>query len=119
MNYRVTGEFDPPFRFFTYIEEPSNYKLEVTLRIKATIPKEYSGNNVVVKFAVPKQISNVYTELPKGAVNQTAEFETGTNMVKWTIKKFNGTLEHSLKAKISLQTNVNTMNARKEIGPIV
>jgi len=65
MNYRVTGEFDPPFRFFTYIEEPSNYKLEVTLRIKATIPKEYSGNNVVVKFAVPKQISNVHTELPK------------------------------------------------------
>jgi len=119
MNYRVTSEFDPPFRFFTYIEEPSNYKLEVTLRIKATMPKEYSGNNVVVKFPVPKNISNVYCELPKGAVNQTAEYESATNMVKWSIRKFSGTLEHSLKAKISLQSNVNTMNARKEIGPIV
>ena len=57
--------------------------------------------------------------IKKGVLGQQAEYESSTNMVKWTIKKFSGTLEHSLKAKISLQTNVNTMNARKEIGPIV
>ena len=65
MNYRVNGDFDPPFRFFSYIEEPSNYRLEFTLRIKATFPKEYGGNNVTIKFNVPRNISNVYTELPK------------------------------------------------------
>ena len=65
MNYRVTGDFDPPFRIFTYIEEPSNYRLDFVLRIKGTFSKEYSGNNVVVKFNVPRTASNVHTELPK------------------------------------------------------
>jgi AP-4 complex subunit mu-1 len=65
MNYRVTGEFDPPFRFFAFIQEISNYKLELDLRIKATFPKEYLGHNVIIKFAVPKQTSTVHTELPK------------------------------------------------------
>lgn len=69
MNYRVTGEFEAPFRFFAYIDEISNYKLELNLRLKATFPKEYAGNNVTIKFAVPRQNSNVYTELPKVLIN--------------------------------------------------
>jgi len=37
----------------------------------------------------------------------------------WNIKKFRGGSEHSLLAKISLQSGVNTLLARKEIGPII
>jgi len=65
MNYRITGNFEAPFRLFAYIDEPSNYKLELVLRIKAIFPKENGGNNVTVKFAVPRQISTVYPELAK------------------------------------------------------
>ena len=65
MNYRVTGDFDCPFRFFPYIEEASSYRLDFVLRIKASFGKEYSGNNVIIKFNVPKSASNVHTELPK------------------------------------------------------
>lgn len=39
-------------------------------------------------------------------------------MIEWTIKKFQGGTEQTLKTKISLQTNANTYAARKEIGPI-
>ena len=59
------GEFEAPFRLFAYIDEPSNYKLELNLRIKALFPKEYGSNNVTVKFVVPRQNSNVYPELLK------------------------------------------------------
>lgn len=40
MNYRVTSEFQSPFRIFPVIEEVSAYKLELTLRVKACFPKE-------------------------------------------------------------------------------
>jgi len=118
MNYRVTGDFDPPFRIFTYIEEPSNYRLDFVLRIKGTFGKNYTGNNVTVKFNVPRNVSNVHCELPKGTVGQEAEYSSSTNSVKWVIKKFVGGMEHSLKTKISLQTNTTTQSCRKEIGPV-
>lgn len=118
MNYRVTGEFDAPFRFFPYIEEASNYRLDFILRIKATFGKEYSGNNVTIKFNVPRNVSNVHTELPKGVQGQDAEYQSSGNSVKWVIKKFQGGTEHSLKTRISLQTSANSSNARKEIGPV-
>lgn len=40
MNYRVTSDFSAPFRVFPFIEEVSNYKLELNLKIKACFPKE-------------------------------------------------------------------------------
>jgi AP-4 complex subunit mu-1 len=40
MNYRVTSDFTAPFRVFPFIEEVSNYKLELNLKIKACFPKE-------------------------------------------------------------------------------
>jgi len=51
-------------------------------------------------------------------VGQEAEYSAPTNSVKWVIKKFVGGMEHSLKTKISLQTNANTQSCRKEIGPV-
>jgi AP-4 complex subunit mu-1 len=128
MNYRVTGDFQPPFRLFPYIEEPSNYKLEMNLRIKSVYPKEYIGSAVEIKFPVPKAASSVHTELPKvylsynlirkGTQGQEAEFKQSENMVVWVIKKFPGNTELSLKTKVTLQTGQNTMSARKELGPI-
>jgi len=118
MNYRVTGDFDPPFRFFPYVEEASNYRLDFVLRIKGVFGKNYTGNNVVIKFNVPRLVSNVHTELPKGVQGQEVEYQSSTNTVKWVIKKFPGGLEHSLKTKISLQTSANANAARKELGPV-
>lgn len=65
MNYRVTSDFQAPFRIFPFIDEVSNYKLEMTLKIKACYPKESCASYAVLKFAVPKLTSNVYNELSK------------------------------------------------------
>lgn len=65
MNYRVTGEMQPPFRVFPFIEETSAYKLEMNLKIKAMYPKTTNATFVTLKFAVPKQVSSVHNELKK------------------------------------------------------
>ena len=50
--------------------------------------------------------------------NQKIDYNSNTKIIEWTIKKFQGGTEQTLKTKISLQTNANTYAARKEIGPI-
>lgn len=65
MNYRVTSDFQAPFRVFPFIDEVSNYKLEMTLKIRACFPKETCASYVIIKFPVPKLTSNVHNELTK------------------------------------------------------
>jgi len=118
MNYRVTSDFQAPFRIFPFIDEISNYKLELVLKIRACFPKETYASHAIFKFPVPKLTSNVHNELTKGNVGQKADYNASTKMVEWTIKKFQGGVEHTLKTRITLQTTANTYSARKEIGPI-
>jgi len=65
MNYRVSSDFQAPFRIFPFIDEVSNYKLEMTLKVRACYPKEIYANHAVIKFPVPKLTSNVYLEVDK------------------------------------------------------
>ncbi|EGR30590.1 hypothetical protein IMG5_128570 [Ichthyophthirius multifiliis] len=120
MNYRITSEFQPPFKIYPIIEEVSNYRLELHLRIKACFPKEVTATYVNLSFPMPKQASNITNELGKNQVNQNIDIENknGTKIVKWNIKKFKGDTEQSLISKITLQSNANAYMARKEIGPV-
>ncbi|KRW98870.1 Mu homology domain [Pseudocohnilembus persalinus] len=122
MNYRVTSDFQAPFRVFPFIEEVSNYKLELTLKIKACFPKEVTASYLNVSFPLPSQTANVHNELAKNVQNQKVDVKknekTGAQQVEWELKKFMGSTEHVLKTKISLQSNANTYTSRKEIGPI-
>lgn len=68
MNYRVTTDFNAPFRVHAYFEESSPYKLELVVKVplslsklKATYAKEITATFVDVKFAIPKNASSVGT----------------------------------------------------------
>jgi AP-4 complex subunit mu-1 len=63
MNYRITSEFRAPFRIFPALEEQSQYKLELVLRVRADIPEKAHGANVVVRFPVPKTATTVIPEI--------------------------------------------------------
>eukprot|EP00826_Nyctotherus_ovalis_P058381 TRINITY_DN8017_c0_g7_i2.p1 TRINITY_DN8017_c0_g7~~TRINITY_DN8017_c0_g7_i2.p1 ORF type:complete len:134 (+),score=37.67 TRINITY_DN8017_c0_g7_i2:482-883(+) len=65
MNYRINGEFSPPFRIYPIVEEASNYKLQLRIRIKASFPQEQHAYQTLVKFAVPRQTGGVSLELGK------------------------------------------------------
>eukprot|EP01016_Furgasonia_blochmanni_P041689 TRINITY_DN5449_c0_g1_i3.p1 TRINITY_DN5449_c0_g1~~TRINITY_DN5449_c0_g1_i3.p1 ORF type:complete len:360 (-),score=147.39 TRINITY_DN5449_c0_g1_i3:79-1158(-) len=118
MNYRVTNDFQEPFRLFPFIDEVSTYKLELLLKVRACYPKETYASHAILKFNVPKLTSSVYNEVAKGVQGQKVDYNENTKTVEWVIKKFQGGTEQTLKIKITLQTNANTYAARKEIGPI-
>ena len=118
MNYRITSDFQAPFRVYPIIDEVSPYKLELNLKIKACYPKDFVASFVLLKFAVPKATSNVHNEVEKKGQAEKVEYNSGNGMVEWLIKKFPGETERMLKTKISLQSNSNTYASKKEIGPI-
>ena len=50
MNYRITNDFVAPFRIFPFIDEVSNYKLELSLKVRATYPKDNIASHAIIRF---------------------------------------------------------------------
>jgi AP-4 complex subunit mu-1 len=147
MNYRITSEFRAPFRIFPLLEETSQYKIELVLKVRADIPEGNTGTNVVIKFPVPKNAATVVPEVGSTApaapgarggpggpggpgaagaaggagsaagAGQTAEFMAKEREVVWTIKRFAGATEQVLRTKMTL-SSPSSSSLRKELGPI-
>jgi AP-4 complex subunit mu-1 len=41
MNYRINGDYQTPFRIYPFIDEISQYKLQFTLKVRATFPADH------------------------------------------------------------------------------
>jgi len=117
LNYRVAGEFRAPFRLFPTVEEPAPHKLDLVLMIRSDIPETNHGSNVTIRVPVPRNTASASGELAPGAVGQTCEYDQAERRLVWTIKKFPGATEQTLRAKITLASAV-TAGTRRELGPI-
>eukprot|EP00471_Norrisiella_sphaerica_P003912 CAMPEP_0184481626 /NCGR_PEP_ID=MMETSP0113_2-20130426/3182_1 /TAXON_ID=91329 /ORGANISM="Norrisiella sphaerica, Strain BC52" /LENGTH=440 /DNA_ID=CAMNT_0026860859 /DNA_START=32 /DNA_END=1354 /DNA_ORIENTATION=+ len=117
MNYRITNDFRVPFRIFPFFELSSPYKVELIVKIRADIPENNSGTNIVVQFPVPKSTSSASSTTGIGVTGQTTEYDSKKQLVTWKIKKMGGGTEQTLRTKIVL-TKPHTSNVRKEIGPV-
>lgn len=121
LNYRITSDFRVPFRIFPSIEETSPYTVDFSVKVRADIPETNYGGNVVFSCAMPKHTTSVSTEFsPPNSSSQNAEYNASETRVSWTIKKFQGGAEHTLRCKINLGTALKkgTDAISKEIGPI-
>ncbi|EQC42179.1 hypothetical protein SDRG_01018 [Saprolegnia diclina VS20] len=116
MNYRLTGEFRSPFKIFPYVEEVSPTKIEMVVKVRADMPDTNYGANVIIRFPVPSSTVSVSCDLGNNGAGQLAEFRENENQVRWAIKRFNGTAEFTLRAKITLKEP--NPHVRREIGPI-
>ena len=116
-NYRVTNEFGYPFRIFPYFELVSPYKVEVMIKIRADIPKQNYGNNVMVELPLPANVQTVTSEFGVSDIKQTAEFDRQSRKVLWKIQKFAGGSEQEIKLTITFKEQ-QTDSVRKRIGPI-
>lgn len=114
MNYRIRGDYATPFRVFSFIEEHSPYRLEFLIKAKACFPEQQYGSNVSVKFTLPQKTTSVSFETPKGLSGQNTEYREAQKEGEWTIKKFQGGSEYSLKVRASLSGHCSI----KELGPI-
>lgn len=117
MNYRITTDFAAPFKVFAFFETVNQYKVELTIKLKASFPKNVTASYVSVKFNVPKNASGVTPEVVANQGNQKSEFIESSNSVEWVIKKMPGESEYSLLTKITLP-QASTVNAQRETGPI-
>lgn len=116
INYRVTGEFRAPFRIFPFVEELSPTKIEMVLKIRADMPDSNYGANVIIRFPVPLNTIAVSCDIGKNTAGQLAEFRETENQVRWAIKRFAGSSELTLRAKITLSQP--SSHVRREIGPV-
>jgi len=129
MNYRVTGEFRPPFRVFPFFELASPHKIELAIKVRADIPEANYGTNVVVLIPLPRTATSVVAELGNVPVpgsrdggsgapkDQVAEYDDKAKVLRWYIKRFDGAQEHLIRCRVTLSAAAGAA-VRKEVGPI-
>ena len=63
MNYRITADYRVPFRIFpSVIVEDSGLRAEILIKVRAEIPEQNYGSNVVISCNVPKATTNMSFE---------------------------------------------------------
>ena len=145
LNYRITGEFRAPFRLFPTVTETDALHLELLLVVRADMPDAHYGGNVSIRIPVPRTASTVSAEIdqhsisssnssssnrdagkssassPAAAIaaaqNQSAEYSAAEKRVIWSIRKFQGGSEQTLRIRVTLAAPC-TVTTRKELGPV-
>lgn len=119
LNYRITGEFSCPFRIFPSIEEVEPNKLDITVLIRAEMPTNHFGANVMVEIPMPSAAISASCNLisAPGTGPANAEYLPSEGKIVWTMKKFPGGSEQTMRAKVLLNKPC-TSQVRREIGPI-
>jgi len=119
LSYRMTGEFKTPFRIFPSIEEVEPNKLEIAVHIRAEIPDNHFGANVSIEVPLPHSTTTATCNVVStpGATGVNAEYVSQDKKLVWTLKKFPGCTEQTMRAKITL-SGPCTSQIRREIGPI-
>lgn len=117
LNYRITADYRAPFKLYPSIEESGTYKVDAIIVLRAEIPEANYGSNVVIRLPVPRSAVSVLAEFSVEMPGCSAEFNANQKQVVWNIRKFNGSSEISLRARITLDQPVTAAH-KKEIGPI-
>jgi AP-4 complex subunit mu-1 len=120
LNYRITGEFSTPFRIFPSMDEVSPTKVEITVLIRAEMPSNHFGANVLVEMPMPQGVvaaaSCSLINAP-GTGHASAEYVAAEHKIVWTMKKFPGGAEQTMKVKVTLNKPCTTQ-IRRQMGPI-
>jgi len=119
LNYRLTGEFRTPFRIFPAVEETGPRSFEVTLMARAEMDTNHFGANVAIELPLPKCTASATCSLISSANcgHPSTEFVLAEKKVIWTMKKFPGGSEQTLKVKVTLD-KACTSQIRREVGPV-
>ena len=118
MNYRITADYRPPFRLYPNLEEVGPQKLELTVVMRAEMPEGNHGSNIRIQIPMPRSAAGVSFEiLPAACAGCSAEYNVTDRLVLWTVRKFQGGSEMTLRVKISLDQNVSSV-IKREVGPI-
>ncbi|KNC38162.1 clathrin coat assembly protein [Plasmodium falciparum RAJ116] len=91
-------------------------KVELCIRIRLDIPSQYTCTNVFVYCNLCKHITNVHLDLNTNSDLFSAQYISNENKLLWTIKKFKGEHEYSIRSKITLSPHYAF--SKRDFGPI-
>jgi AP-4 complex subunit mu-1 len=118
LNYRITADFPVPFRIHPIVEEIGPNKIDLMCTVRAEIPADNHGSNVIIRIPLPRSTINATCEFAVADVPGChAEYNSSEQKVLWTIRKFSGGSELAIKVRITTETPVTTATKR-EIGPV-
>ncbi|KJP87636.1 hypothetical protein AK88_02664 [Plasmodium fragile] len=102
MNYRINNNFKAPFRLYASVTYGPNHT--------------YTCTNVFVNCNLCKHITNVHLDLHSASDLFSAQYIANEHRLLWTIKKFKGESEHSIRSKITLSPGYTF--SKRDFGPI-
>ncbi|ANQ08396.1 Uncharacterized protein PCOAH_00025130 [Plasmodium coatneyi] len=116
MNYRINNNFKAPFRIYASVTYGPNHTVELCIRVRLDIPAQYTCTNVFVNCNLCKHITNVHLDLSSASDLFSAQYIANEHRLLWTIKKFKGESEHSIRSKITLSPGYTF--CKRDFGPI-
>lgn len=116
LNYRCTGDFRVPFQILPQIAETSPFQLEIIIVVRAEIPATNHGSDLAITIPCPRNTVRASGTTPSLAAH-TVDYNSQRRKLIFHIKKFQGGVELTFRAKITLSSACTTQT-RKEIGPI-
>ena len=117
LNYRVTTDFQVPFRVFPRIEEVSEYKVDFLCTVRAEIPEANHGTHVVIRIPLPRCTVGASCSFAADVPGCQAEYNAQERRIVWTIRRFTGGTEMSIRVKISTNQPISPA-IKREIGPV-
>ncbi|EFC42571.1 predicted protein [Naegleria gruberi] len=116
MDYRVSKEYNVPFRITPYVTKESQFKVKLLVTLRNELPATKQATNVVVRIPVPKDTATVSVEFGVGQQN-SYEYNAADQVVLWGIKKFPGSLEQVIKINVVTNSAI-TYALSPQMGPV-
>lgn len=98
MRYRVTDNISLPFRIIPAVQEESNSKVSINLKMIANFSDQLFATHVIVKIPVPKNTSKAKIKNSFGR----AKYEPEQQSIVWRVKRFAGKSECMITAEVDL-----------------
>ena len=114
MNYRLTAGVRAPFRIFPFFELVTPHKAELIVKVRSDIPASAHAANVLIVVPMPPSVSSVACDEGAGF---TGEYDSKLRVLVFSVKKFPGSKELVLRARITFSTP-SVPAVRREVGPI-
>lgn len=117
MNYRSTHSFYPPILIQPSVEQVSEYKLDIVLKVTTTFAPELKCDELLISFRTPAITSSCKCELPEEAKKQVTDYSDMKRLVMWKIGDASGQKEFFLHVIIMLTKPCDAFTV-KSMGPI-
>lgn len=117
MNYRSTHAFYPPIMIQPSVEQVSEYKLDVVLKVTTNFSPELRCEEMLISFHTPATTSSCKCELPEDAKKQITDYSDMKRLVMWKIADAPGQQDFFLHVIIMLTKPCDAFTV-KSMGPI-